>query len=535
VRSALFARPWPGPTASRPLPPSSADYYNPETQVTSWTRPSAEAMRASMRMPETRPATAPATGGGGGKKNSIREYTTKEGRRYQHDSETGETVWLDPKPASREQSAVGAPSASESPASSPRAPAPAPAATGDAAAASSSDGGAVASGAPSPTREPKREITDGGQVQDALLQLQRLAHSGVGGSDAAVAQAEKLQSLKKEMLQAAKLTHKLQSELQELEKLISLHIHNRMEVQDKLSAKKGLQQIDGSKGGSGATPRTKMTARDRKRYETLLYLLRVNPSWLAALIGQVTHDMQPQLVQFVIFVLYADMHDPEDDLLLLQVRSPLPRALSGGVTPSLTVVYPLPPRCRSSLARRCSRRWRSRTTSRRSCGTTRRSRSSSPSARAASLDTRTRPPSLARSLAPRPSLAPCTLAHPHNVPLGAPRHDTPCSRQISLIVLTSSSSSRQVQPARARAGGADGDPLEADRGAAGGGRVALARDRAAQGAQGAVRQAGRRRAARGDERRRGERDPRREGRARRARRRDDEAGDYAPARLSSLI
>ena len=367
-------------------------------------------MRASMRMPETRPATAPATGGGGGKKNSIREYTTKEGRRYQHDSETGETVWLDPKPASREQSAVGAPSASESPASSPRAPAPAPAATGDAAAASSSDGGAVASGAPSPTREPKREITDGGQVQDALLQLQRLAHSGVGGSDAAVAQAEKLQSLKKEMLQAAKLTHKLQSELQELEKLISLHIHNRMEVQDKLSAKKGLQQIDGSKGGSGATPRTKMTARDRKRYETLLYLLRVNPSWLAALIGQVTHDMQPQLVQFVIFVLYADMHDPEDDLLLLQVRSPLPRALSGGVTPSLTVVYPLPPRCRSSLARRCSRRWRSRTTSRRSCGTTRHSRSCSPSTTSASpTDTRTRSPSLARTLAP---LAPRSLPGP---------------------------------------------------------------------------------------------------------------------------
>ena len=143
----------------------------------------------------------------------------------------------------------------------------------------------MAPGAPSPTREPKREITDGGQVQDALLQLQRLAHSGVGGSDSALAQAEKLQALKKEMLQAAKLTHKLQSELQELEKLISLHIHNRMEVQDKLSAKKGLQQIDGSKGGTNGTPRTKMTASDRTR-SNMLYLLRVNPSWLAGVIGR---------------------------------------------------------------------------------------------------------------------------------------------------------------------------------------------------------------------------------------------------------
>ena len=31
------------------------------------------------------------------------------------------------------------------------------------------------------------------------------------------------------------------------------------------------------------------------------------------------HDQQPQLVQLIVFAIYADMHDAEDDLLLLQL------------------------------------------------------------------------------------------------------------------------------------------------------------------------------------------------------------------------
>ena len=56
----------------------------------------------------------------------------------------------------------------------------------------------------------------------------------------------------------------------------------------------------------------------KRRYERLIYLVRVNPTWLASLLSRASHE-KAALVQLIVFVLYADMHDHEDDKLLLQL------------------------------------------------------------------------------------------------------------------------------------------------------------------------------------------------------------------------
>ena len=111
--------------------------------------------------------------------------------------------------------------------------------------------------------------------------------------------------------QAAKLSHTLQTELQELERTIALQIRHRMEVMNPSKY--------GKKGGEAkGEVKRRIEATDRRRYEKLTYLVRVNPGWLAQLLVRTTHEKAP-LVQLIVFVLYADMHDLEEDRLLLQL------------------------------------------------------------------------------------------------------------------------------------------------------------------------------------------------------------------------
>jgi len=150
--------------------------------------------------------------------------------------------------------------------------------------------------------------------QQELWELQQLAHSkGSSHAAEAVSQSMTLLELRSEMQQASKRTHTMQADLQELERKIVLYIRNRMEVQDRIVAKRGLERITPLQHASRLTPE------DRRRYETLVFLMRTNPSWLARVAHAVSHTEQPQLVQLVIFGLYADMHDPEEDSLLLQL------------------------------------------------------------------------------------------------------------------------------------------------------------------------------------------------------------------------
>ena len=69
----------------------------------------------------------------------------------------------------------------------------------------------------------------------------------------------------------------------------------------------------------GQASEERLGAEEKKKYETLLFLVRNHPPWLAEIAARVAHDQQPQLVQLIVFAIYADMHDAEDDLLLLQL------------------------------------------------------------------------------------------------------------------------------------------------------------------------------------------------------------------------
>ena len=104
--------------------------------------------------------------------------------------------------------------------------------------------------------------------------------------------------------------------MHELEHVIGLHIHNRMAVQSKVAERRGLHEA--SKERSAGRER-RLGAEEKKKYETLLFLVRNHPPWLAEIAARVAHDQQPQLVQLIVFAIYADMHDAEDDLLLLQL------------------------------------------------------------------------------------------------------------------------------------------------------------------------------------------------------------------------
>ena len=142
-----------------------------------------------------------------------------------------------------------------------------------------------------------------------MVELHHLSceHASAATSDAAELAAN-VHALKAQMISAARRSHALQSEMQELERLIALHIRHRMEVEDRRRAPPA------SKLG---TEVVRLGVDDRSRYELLVYLVRVKPWWLARLVLAVGHEVRPQLIHLILNVLYADMHDDEDDALLL--------------------------------------------------------------------------------------------------------------------------------------------------------------------------------------------------------------------------
>lgn len=140
------------------------------------------------------------------------------------------------------------------------------------------------------------------------------AVSGPSSSADTAALGARVCKLKAEMLTAARHSHALQSELHELARLIALHIRHRMEVEDKSRARLG--------GGAARSParachQAALSADERSKFETLTFLIRVNPWWLAELLMSVEHRGRPQLLHLILDVLYADMHDEDDDMLLL--------------------------------------------------------------------------------------------------------------------------------------------------------------------------------------------------------------------------
>ena len=121
---------------------------------------------------------------------------------------------------------------------------------------------------------------------EALTELHKLCRDGdgaaMGAAGDAASLATRVNTLKVEMITAARQSHVLQLELQELEKMIALHIRHRMEVEDKKP-----RRVVVNKAGGSASLRP--SADDRGRYETLAYLVRLNPWWLAKVIGAVSH------------------------------------------------------------------------------------------------------------------------------------------------------------------------------------------------------------------------------------------------------
>ena len=126
--------------------------------------------------------------------------------------------------------------------------------------------------------------------------------------------ASRVNGLKHEMISASRRSHALQIELQELERMIALHIRHRMEVEDK-----GLHRRGAAAGKLAGGAAVRPSAEERGRYETLTYLIRVNPGWLARLVGEVGYKEKGALLHLILNVIYADMHDGEDDALLLSL------------------------------------------------------------------------------------------------------------------------------------------------------------------------------------------------------------------------
>ena len=103
--------------------------------------------------------------------------------------------------------------------------------------------------------------------------------------------ASHLDALKADVVSAARHSHSLQLELQELERTIALHIHHRMEVEDRTRRNPPALSKDASSaaaalaaGGGSAAAAPRLSPTERQHYETLLYLLRVHPSWLAQMV-----------------------------------------------------------------------------------------------------------------------------------------------------------------------------------------------------------------------------------------------------------
>ena len=157
------------------------------------------------------------------------------------------------------------------------------------------------------------------EAASSLTELHTLCReaTAVGGpsssADSAVLSA-RVCKLKAEMLTAARHSHALQSELHELARLIALHIRHRMEVEDKLRAR-----LDGraARSPARACHQAALSADERSKFETLTFLIRVNPWWQAELLMSVEHRGRPQLLHLILNVLYADMHNEDDDMLLL--------------------------------------------------------------------------------------------------------------------------------------------------------------------------------------------------------------------------
>ena len=242
----------------------------------------------------------------------LREFVTAEGRKYVFDPTTNTTSWLEDDFS--ERSGV-LPSVKDRASTVFR--------NRRSTALRSIDSAGSGSAPDELSRHTTASLDEGSAEQrlEVLVALQKLVHArGADGetrlSANAVPQSARLAGLRDELRSAAKTSHRLQSEVHELEHVIGLHIHNRMAVQSKVAERRGLHEA--SKERSAGRER-RLGAEEKKKYETLLFLVRNHPPWLAEIAARVAHDQQPQLVQLIVFAIYADMHDAEDDLLLLQL------------------------------------------------------------------------------------------------------------------------------------------------------------------------------------------------------------------------
>ena len=134
----------------------------------------------------------------------------------------------------------------------------------------------------------------------------------------------RLDGLKAEVVAAARRSHGLQLELQELERTIALHVQHRMEAEEKQSARRGAPvaakaglATTTTSGAAAAVPR--LTAASKQHYEVLVYLLRVHPSWLAQMVVDAAGHERPLLIRTILFVLFADLYDEECEALLLEL------------------------------------------------------------------------------------------------------------------------------------------------------------------------------------------------------------------------
>ena len=288
-------------------------YYHAEHSKTTWERPAgcvssvaSRSSAAASRASAATPARAGTTVRG------LREFVTAEGRKYVFDPTTNTTSWLEDDFS--ERSGV-LPSAKDRASTVFR--------NRRSTALRSIDSAGSGSAPDELSRHTTASLDEGSAEQrlEVLVALQKLVHArGADGetrlSANAVPQSARLAGLRDELRSAAKTSHRLQSEVHELEHVIGLHIHNRMAVQSKVAERRGLHEA--SKERSAARER-RLGAEEKKKYETLLFLVRNHPPWLAEIAARVAHDQQPQLVQLIVFAIYADMHDAEDDLLLLQL------------------------------------------------------------------------------------------------------------------------------------------------------------------------------------------------------------------------
>lgn len=127
---------------------------------------------------------------------------------------------------------------------------------------------------------------------------------------------QEIQELKRNLIHEVRTNHKIELELTDLDKRISLLIKNRGNIQELVAgSKKSKKKADKSEKV------VELSARKIEGYQHLFYLLQTEPKYLANLVYLMQPEQMESFLDTVILTLYGDSFSPREEFLILQLFS----------------------------------------------------------------------------------------------------------------------------------------------------------------------------------------------------------------------